>query len=86
MDWEHVPKTADKIEFWHLRTSQPDTPGLKLYRDVDSGWIVTYRDWIIDDLMECSLSEAQVEAEESLRQLLTNDLALLEERRDRITT
>jgi len=58
--------------------SQPSTPGLRLYRDVDSGWIVTYRDWVIDDLLECSVATAQVMAEESLRKLLVNDLTVLQ--------
>ena len=83
MPWIHEPKTLDIIESWHLRMSDQDTSGLRMYKDVDSGWIVTYRDWVIDDLLECSVETAQVMAEESLRRLLTNDLALLEERCDR---
>jgi hypothetical protein len=58
--------------------SQSDTPGLKLYRDVDGGWLVTYRHWIVAELHECSVSTAQVMAEEALKRMLLNDLTILQ--------
>jgi len=79
MPWVHEPATPESLECWHLRMSQPGTPGLKLYRDVDGGWLVSYRDWLLAELPECDIGKAKVEAEEELWQLLSNEWAVLEQ-------